>query len=60
MDGKEPFPYKDEVARTTVHLPEPIPRTVKDLSLKIERFYEGLDFTTLPMGCFEEEVLLSS
>ena len=50
--------YEDEVARTTLYLPEPILKTIKELSVKIERFYEGLDFTTLPKACFEEEVLL--
>jgi hypothetical protein len=45
--------YEDEVARTTLYLPEPILKTVKELSVKIERFYEGLDFTALPKACFE-------
>ena len=45
--------YEDEVARTTLHLPEPILRTIKELSVKIERVYEGLDFASLPRACFE-------
>ena len=45
--------YEDEVAQTTLCLPEPILRTIKELSVKIERFYEGLDFSTLPEACFE-------
>jgi hypothetical protein len=49
--------YEDEVARTTLYLPEPILRTIKELSVKIERFYEGLDFSTLPEACFEEKTI---
>lgn len=45
--------YEDEVARTTFHLPEPLFTTIKELSVKIERLYEGLDFSNLPEACFE-------
>ncbi|OGP89451.1 MAG: hypothetical protein A2157_13375 [Deltaproteobacteria bacterium RBG_16_47_11] len=45
--------YEDEVAKTTLYLPEPILKTIKELSVKIERFYEGLDFSSLPKACFE-------
>jgi hypothetical protein len=45
--------YEDEVARTTLQLSEPILMTIKELSVKIERFYEGLDFSSLPKACFE-------
>ena len=45
--------YEEEVARTTLYLPGPILETIKELSVKIERFYEGLDFTALPKACFE-------
>ena len=47
--------YEDEVARTTLSLPEPILRTIKERSVNIERFYEGLDFSTLSRACFEEK-----
>jgi hypothetical protein len=52
--------YEDEVAQTTLYLLPGTLKTIKELSVRIERFYEGLDFTTLPKACFEEEVLLSS
>jgi len=52
--------YEDEVAQTTLYLLPETLKTIKELSVRIERFYEGLDFTTLPKACFEEEVLLSS
>jgi hypothetical protein len=45
--------YEDEVARTTLYLPGPLLRTIKEDSVKIERFYEGLDFAALPKACFE-------
>jgi hypothetical protein len=45
--------YEDEVAKTTLYLPETIYRTIQKLSVKIERFYEGLDLSSLPEGCFE-------
>jgi hypothetical protein len=49
--------YEDEVARTTLQLPEPILRTIKELSVKIERVYERLDFSSLPKACFESITL---
>ena len=45
--------YEDEVARTTLCLPEPIQRTIRKLSVDIERLYEGLDLSSLPKACFE-------
>jgi len=45
--------YEDEVARTTLQLPESILRTIKELSVKIERVYERLDLSSLPKACFE-------
>ncbi len=45
--------YEDEVAATTLFLPSELYRTIEELSIKIERFYEGLDFLSLPKACFE-------
>jgi len=45
--------YEDEVAKTALNLPEDLFRTIKELSVKIERFYEGLDLSRLPKACFE-------
>ena len=46
--------YEDEVAQTTLHLPESVFETIKETSVKIERFYESLDLSQLPRACFEE------
>ena len=46
--------YEDEVAQTTLHLPESVFETIKETSLSIERFYESLDLSQLPRACFEE------
>ena len=46
--------YEEEVAKTTLIIPEPFIRTIKDLSIKIEKLYDGLDLSTLPKACFEE------
>jgi hypothetical protein len=45
--------YEDEVAKTNLILPEQLYQRISDLSVKIERFYEGLDLSSLPKGCFE-------
>jgi hypothetical protein len=45
--------YEDEVAKTTLCLPESIQRTIRKLSVDIERLYEGLDLSSLPKACFE-------
>lgn len=45
--------YEDEVARTTLHLPDPLYSRIKELSVEIERLYEGLDVLSLPKACFE-------
>ena len=46
--------YEEEVAKTTLILHESLYTTIKELSKKIERFYERLDLTSLPEACFEE------
>jgi hypothetical protein len=46
--------YEDIVAQTALHLPEPVYEAIKEVSVKIERFYEDLDFFSLPKACFEE------
>ena len=45
--------YEEEVARATVFIPERLLRAIKELSTKIERFYDGLDLSILPKACFE-------
>jgi hypothetical protein len=46
--------YEDEVAKTTLVLPEPYHRMIKELSVKIERLYDGINLSSLPKACFEE------
>ena len=46
--------YEEEVAKATLIIPEPFLRTIKELSIKIERLYDGLDLFSLPKACFEE------
>jgi len=45
--------YEDEVAKTALNLPEAFHRMIKELSIKIERLYDGLDLSSLPKACFE-------
>jgi len=45
--------YEEEVAKTTLLLPEPFLRMIRELSVRIERLYEGLDLQNLPKACFE-------
>ncbi len=42
------------VAKATLLLPEPYVRTIKELSVRVERLYDGLDLFALPKACFEE------
>jgi hypothetical protein len=46
--------YEEEVAKTALVLPEPFHRMIRELSVKIERLYDGLDLSSLPKACFEE------
>ena len=46
--------YEDEVARATLLIPEPFLKKIRELSIKIERIYDGLDLFSLPKACFEE------
>jgi hypothetical protein len=46
--------YEEEVAKATLIVPKPLLRTIKELSVKIERLYDGLDLFSLPKACFEE------
>jgi hypothetical protein len=46
--------YEEEVAKATLIIPEALLRTIKELSVKIERLYDGLDLFALPKACFEE------
>ncbi len=46
--------YEDEVGKTALLIPELFLRTIQELSIKIERLYDGLDLFSLPKACFEE------
>jgi len=46
--------YEEEVARETLWIPEPLFMKIKELSIEIERAYDGLDLLSLPKACFEE------
>jgi hypothetical protein len=46
--------YEDEVARSTLLVPESLLRKIEGLSIRIERIYEGLDLFSLPKACFED------
>ncbi len=46
--------YEEEVAKTTLLIPHPLLEKIKELSIKIERLYDGLDLFSLPKACFEE------
>ncbi len=45
--------YEEEVAKTTLLLPEKLYKAIEEFSIRIERFYEALDFSTLSKACFE-------
>jgi hypothetical protein len=45
--------YEDEVARTSLFIPEPLLEEIKGLAIRIERIYDGLDLSSLPKACFE-------
>jgi hypothetical protein len=47
-------PDEELVAKATLVLPEPFSRTIKELSVRVERLYDGLDLSALPKACFEE------
>ena len=46
--------FEDEVAQTTLSLPRQTLETLKELSVQIERVYEGLDPSSLPEAYFEK------
>ena len=46
--------YEEEVARTTLLIPEPLVDKIKEFSIKVEKIYEGLDLYSLQRACFEE------
>ncbi len=45
--------YEEEVARAALLVPEPLLKKIRELSIKVERVYEGLDLDRLPKACFE-------
>jgi hypothetical protein len=46
--------YEEEVAKVTLLIPHAYLEKIKELSIKIERLYDGLDLFSLPKACFEE------
>jgi hypothetical protein len=46
--------YEEEVARSTLLIPDLLLKKIKELSIKIERIYEGLNLFGLPKACFED------
>jgi hypothetical protein len=46
--------YEDEVARTALRLPAAVLEEIEALSVRVERFYEGLDLAALPLAWFEQ------
>jgi len=46
--------YEDVVAQTTLQIPVSVLDVIRETSIKIERFYEVLDLSSLPRACFEE------
>jgi hypothetical protein len=46
--------YEEEVARATLLIPESLLRKIKELSIEIERIYDGLDLSSVPKACFED------
>jgi len=45
--------YEDEAARTALILPAVLYQALTVMAVKIERLYEGFDFSALPPACFE-------
>jgi hypothetical protein len=45
--------YEDEVATAAVVLPAGVLASIQEISVRIERFYESLDFAALPAAFFE-------
>ena len=46
--------YEDEVAAAALIVPQPLFCLPQQIAVRIERFYEGLDFAALPRACFED------
>jgi hypothetical protein len=47
--------YEDEVAAAALIVPGPLFAAVRDMTVRVERYYEGLDFADLPRACFESQ-----
>ncbi len=45
--------YEDEVAEASLVLPAGLLSAIKDISVRIERYYEGLELDSLPRALFE-------
>jgi len=48
--------FEDEVLRGALILPEEIYQKIEETSVKVERLYESLDYSSLPKACFEETI----
>jgi hypothetical protein len=46
--------YEEKVAKTSLILPEKLYHRIEELSVKVERLYEGLALADLPKACFEK------
>jgi hypothetical protein len=46
--------YEEEVAKAILFLPEPLYKIITELSVKVERLYDEINFSSLPKACFEE------
>ena len=58
FEGREPADlrhnlYEDEAADAAFLLPGPLFQRIADLSVRVERLYNSLDFSTLPRAWFE-------
>jgi hypothetical protein len=45
--------YEDEVAKTALILPGEVLDSIREISVRVERFYESLDLAALPRAYFE-------
>ncbi len=46
--------YEDEVAAAALIIPGGLFESIQDISVRIGKLYESLDFSSLPRACFEE------
>lgn len=46
--------FEDEVAKTALIIPEELYKKIEEISIKVERYYEALNFSSIPKACFED------